>query len=851
MSLRARFLSLSALILLVSGALAGQTPTPTPTPTTSASATSWTTENGRFVTGVNISVQPDGSVWFLVPSNDRIVQLQPDGITFKQWQIRDDKNIGANPVDFVVDGKTVWFIENGESLINAGFSALGRLDTESGQLREWVIPGSRPAGFYLAPDGKAWIPQTNGRLQSIDLASLAVVDYRSTKTFAYTDVAVARDGALWMADFGNNRIVRYVPGADKETSWTVFDPLLGRLNPTQVQFDDAGSLWICEFSGNRMDRFDPATNTIAVYGGFLDPLHFDIFGGRIYVAEAPSANGRVVVLDPTIASTSSVLLTPETLDVGATPNRRSATIRDSTAIVTTFTSTKATAADADVKVTSPGFPGLLRTEFPFTNAYGISASAAGVWVGSEGRLVRLFLQTIGTAADRTVPVAAQFGVSPGARIAIETTIVNRGSAAVSGEALYLFSPGSFAPRTTFTVGPGETLVLPDTFKDASTNISVAFGPVRIRVTSGNADDLLATVRSARLLDDGASFGFSIPALSSVESLGQGASATVFLGARADSEVSIFGLYSPGGGDATATLVAPDGTVRGSRRFVLAPNAAEEFNPAASAFGVDPEPGDTIRVTVASGSVQPYANVFDLGSGDTAVSLPVVATPSSVLPHVTSRAAAGSVFLSDLFLANPDATRPANVTISLFPAGSPVPPTRLANVVVPAGGSLAIPDALTTLFPGSGEGALALTSDAPVAASARIASRRPEGDYAGFERAQQAGAGGAIFQGQPAQSVGAPQTDTRQTDLILFNGGQLPQAASVTVTVYDGQGNATGQTTLVLQPGQVLRVPAVVSTVGGGGIAGRIQVSVDNNAFVYAVTEQIDLETGDVEIAPLK
>ncbi|MDQ2970953.1 MAG: hypothetical protein M3R34_07430, partial [Acidobacteriota bacterium] len=431
MSLRRSFPPFFALFFLLSASLAGQTPTPTPGPTTVASSTTWTTENNRSVTGVNLQVQPDGSVWFLVPSNDRIVQLQPDGVTLKQWQIRDDKNLGANPVDFVVEGNVVWFLENGESLINAGFSALGRLDTTSGALREWVIPGSRPAGFYRAPDGKVWIPETNGRLQSVDLASLEVVDYRSRKTFAYSDLAVASDGALWMADFGNNRIVRYVPGSDKETSWTVFPPSFGRLNPSQIQFDEGGALWISEFSGNRMDRFTPATNELAGFNGFLAPIHFDIFGGRIYVAEAPGVNGRVVALDPRFANATLATLTPEILDVGVTVNKRPATIRDSTAIVTTFASTRADAPAADVKVTSNA-PGLLRTEFPATNAFGISVSPDGVWIGSAGKLVRVFLQTIGDSGDLTVPVAAQFGVDPGARVLIETTLFNRGTAPLTG-----------------------------------------------------------------------------------------------------------------------------------------------------------------------------------------------------------------------------------------------------------------------------------------------------------------------------------------------------------------------------------------------------------------------------------
>src|SRR5450759_234641 len=76
--------------------------------TTIAAGTSLTTENSRAVTGVRIEPQPDGTVWFLVPSNDRIVQLQADGVTMKQWQIRDDSSIGANPVDFKIDGNIIW-----------------------------------------------------------------------------------------------------------------------------------------------------------------------------------------------------------------------------------------------------------------------------------------------------------------------------------------------------------------------------------------------------------------------------------------------------------------------------------------------------------------------------------------------------------------------------------------------------------------------------------------------------------------------------------------------------------------------------------------------------------------------
>ena len=287
------FFGAIALSLALAPALLAQTPTPTPsptptptpgTPTTVASGLTLSTENDHAVSGVRIEQRPDGTVWFLIPSNDRIVQLQPDGVTFKQWQIRDDKNLGANPVSFQIDGNFVWFIENGESQIDAGFSALGRLDTTTGALREWVVPGSRPAGFYRAPDGKIWIAQSGARMQSLDLSSLAVVDYRSTKTFAYADMVLGPDGALWMADFGNNRIVRWERGAATETSWTIVDPSVGLLNPSQIMFDANGDLWLSELSAARMDRFRPSTNELTVYPGFVQPIHFDMFAGRLYVS---------------------------------------------------------------------------------------------------------------------------------------------------------------------------------------------------------------------------------------------------------------------------------------------------------------------------------------------------------------------------------------------------------------------------------------------------------------------------------------------------------------------------------------------------------------------------------------
>jgi streptogramin lyase len=850
MSIRRRFLALWALCLLAlagSPRLSAQT---TPA-TTVAAGTTRTTENARAVTGVRIKPMPDGTVWFLVPSNDRIVQLQADGVTFKQWQIRADADLGANPVDFQIDGQFIWFIENGESLIDAGYSALGRLDTTTGQLHEWVIPGSRPANFWRAPDGKTvWIPQTNGRLQSLDLTTLQVVDYRSssadgtTFTFAYSDGVPGPDGALWLTDFGNNRIVRYVPGAATETSWTFFDPNTGRLNPSQIQFDEQGKLWISQFSGSRMDRFNSATSELTSFSGFANPVHFDIFNGRFYVSEATGGNGSVTVLDPALATSATRTLTPQTLDVHPLVNKLATRTRDSTITPTNYTSTVATIAATDLPVTSTA-PGLLTTTFPDTNAYGISAAGGGVWVGSNGFLVRLTLQNIGSAADLTVPVAAQFGVSPGQRITIDITLHNRGSAPITGAALLLKSPGSFAPSINFSVDPGATVLLPDAFQASSNNNGLTLGPVRLSVTTGTATDLEASVRSEWIREDGSSFGFALPAQAGAAVLAAGSSRTLFTGAR-DGTVSVLGFYTPAGGSVTATLVAPDGTVRGQRLVTLDPNVSEEFNPAASAFGVAPEAGDVVRITVNSGSIQSYVNVLDTGTSDVAISLPVAATRDAVMPNLgTLSGVGGAIFVSDLLLSNPDPASPANVTVSFAGLGSPGPPV-LATLTLPPNGSQTIADVLPALFSvGAGQGAVGVSSDLPVAVSRRVAARTTAGDYGTFAPAFDGSEG--IPGGGAAFAFGTPQTATRRTHLLLYNHGL---AGAVTVIGYDGRGNEVGRLSIFIGAHQAARVNSVFAQFGVfDQRAGRIRIETDPGTQVYAETAEVDA-SGDVEIAKM-
>ena len=840
---------LAAAVSLTAAALPAQTVTTVPL------GISIPTENTHAVTGVRIRALPDGTVWFMVPSNDRIVRMR--GSTLTQWQIRTDKNIGANPVDFQFDGDVIWFICNGESQIDAGRSIFARLDTTTGALREWVLPGSKPAGFWRAPDGKVWIPQTDGRLQSLDLDTLRVDDYKSRSadgtvfTFAYSDV-VYRDGALWMTDFGNNRIVRYEPGADSETSWTFLSPSVGvRLNPSQIRFDQAGHLWICQRGGFRIDEFDPLTGFLLSFGGFNSPLHFELFQGRIYVSEAPNGNGVVAVLDPNLASAAGVLLTPLTVPVRHIVNAKRALIRDSTITPTTFISNTNGFGASDLTVTAGAAgTGILFTSFNNRNAYGITVADGYVWTGSDGEIVRLLLQNLGEDQDLTVPIAFKSAADAPPLDRVDVTLANQGDSTISGNLLFLYSPASFAASVPFTVNPRSTAVLTDVFHDVEPPGVFITGAVRIQVTGGTISDVTASVRSMYVREDGANFGFALPAVDTFGGLGLGERATLFTATR-DAETATLGLYTSSAGAGAQpgrlTLVAADGTVRATLDYNLANNTLEEFTPPASAFGLPAQDGDVVQISAGPGSLRAYVRFRDSGSTDIALSLPVKASGNAVLPFVTTGVGMeGTGPVSDLYLSNPDPENPAHITVSFFAGGPPAAPARAA-VALPPGSATVLRDVLNSLLGlTSGSGALVVTSDIPVASALRLAARRSDGDYAtviaAYDGSQTVPAGASAF-ASGLQEI----PNLRSTDLVLFNGGA---ATTATVVGFDGNGSEIDRLTIDLGAGESRRLTAVLHQLGLDGLGAidnaRVRVDALAGSQIYAAFAQTDAVSGDVE-----
>jgi streptogramin lyase len=804
--------------------------------TTVAAGIQYPTQNSARANGVNIQETSDGTVWFLEASADIIARLK-DGV-IRQWQIRPTSQLGANPVYIQLDGDHVF----------------ARLDTTTGALTEWVVPGTIPATFYRAPDGLIWLPQTAAVLQSLNLDTLEVVNYRSTGTYSYADMVVGPDGAFWLADFGDNRIVRWVPGDTTETSWLFFDLNSGRLNPSQISFDDNGRLWISQRSGNTMDLFDPPSGNLFIYEGITAPYHFQIVQGRLYITSI-STTSTVSVLDPQLALPSSVTaITPATLSVACTSNlprdgclassRAPVTIRQTVVVPTDFTTTPAAIDSTKITTVAAGTGGILTTTFPFSNTYGIDVVGGRVWVGSDGQLLALNLQTIGDANDQSVPMATSVFGSTDDKVRIDLTLTNHSPSTLGGQALYLFSPGSFAPKATYSIPGSGTLFLADAFGNLGSSGVASNGPVRLNSTTGTAANLLGTVRSLRVLPSGGTFGYLLPAQSATTSLVQGSTTTLFTGADSG-HISILNVYSLDDAKATLSLFAPDGTLRGTQDFDIAKNATLSYNPAASAFGVAAEPGDAIRVQVTTGTLQTSVLVFDPGTIDVLPSLPAVSAENLVLPWVGAFANGDRSFASDLYLSNPSADTAANVQLAFYGVGTASAMATATLSLAPLQ-TLAIPDFLDAVFGiPAVQGALTLHANTPIAAAASVATHVDAGDYGTFASALDASGG---VSGASAFAVGLPQTATRSGIIDLFNTGA---PGDVTLNGFKSNGTSAGTLTVHLDTNE----PAVISSVFGLlGVsdqdAGRVRIDVPEGMRVFGWNAATDNVTGDIDLTSI-
>ncbi len=730
-----------------------------------------------FASGPRL-VPSNGGIWFLESGADRIAFFKNDVIT--EWPVRSHtyqnpyRSIGANPADFELDadGKTIWFVENGNSGIDINESVFGKLDTSTNQMTEWIVPISKPAGFLRQPGNIVWLPMSQGSLVKLNLDTLDVVSYRGPNSLGYSGMLQGADGNFYLSDFGSNRLVKLDPATLTETFWQPFDPTVERAQFSQPTLDGAGNFWIAEdVDGGSIARLNLATGAYDRFGAgnIFSPAHFFVQGDFVYAVESDplGGDGRIVIINTKTVTVSTVTTTPAS-DVLTTLALAPAKVRSTVLTPLTFQSSDAP-PDSPVVASAPQ-TGISRftlphgNVFPSTTSYSITTIDGKIFSGVRGALAEFTLLPPAADNELVVPIAIT-----SANTVLRTDIVSYHDALEAGSftATFYNSPVPPSPSKTYTFGAGVTLEISNALGPAGLNLGDATGSLRFTSTPANSGKDEVWVRSYALVANNGSYGFGLAG--QLVSAGVTASSALFLHSQPD-ESSSFGIYSPTGSSGTATLHGPTGAPRGSLSFFLPANNRQDFNPAFGAFGASPEAGDYITFDVSSGSLFPYSAIGEK-TGDLAVSVPASASTASIFPAVGARANSdGSSVVTDILLVNPDPSRSATATLTfspLDPSGAP----SSAPVTVPPGGFLDVP----YRDPTAGFGALVVASTVPICAEGRYANHSPAGDYAGLA--------GPVAPAPGVRFV-LPADPHLRNNLMIFNSGGQGRA---NVVLYDAAG----------------------------------------------------------------
>jgi streptogramin lyase len=240
---------------------------------------------------LNLTLGPDGNIWFTQASVNEITRITPLGSADKFGS-----GLASNSVLFDIttgrDGN-LWFTDYGANKIGrarlAGNSSdnpvidefplpmlnsypngitvgpddniwfteylgnrIGRI-TPSGEIKEWPVPtqNSVPYAITTGPDGNLWFTEKNtnqiGRITSDGLITEFQVPASNTDL---RHIIRGPDNALWFTDAGGNRIWRYVPGGE----FKQFDvPTPGGF-PKGITAGPDGTIWFTEVDGNKIGR---------------------------------------------------------------------------------------------------------------------------------------------------------------------------------------------------------------------------------------------------------------------------------------------------------------------------------------------------------------------------------------------------------------------------------------------------------------------------------------------------------------------------------------------------------------------------------------------------------------------
>jgi DNA-binding beta-propeller fold protein YncE len=216
-----------------------------------------------------VAVDPAGNVLVADQGNNRVLKLSPSGHRMSPWGTGDSGPNALNaPYSLALDGDgNLW-------VLDAGTPALHEL-SPGGKLIKQAQPGDAPSLLFggLALDGHGNIDLTGGTASGVSVFSAPALSSSKTNSPTATygsyggrasefrspaGIAIDRQGNIYVADAGNNRIV--VLSQSGRILFSVGTQGSGPgefSSPGAIAVDGMGDVYVADTNNNRIQKLMP------------------------------------------------------------------------------------------------------------------------------------------------------------------------------------------------------------------------------------------------------------------------------------------------------------------------------------------------------------------------------------------------------------------------------------------------------------------------------------------------------------------------------------------------------------------------------------------------------------------
>ncbi len=200
----------------------------------------------------NITVTPEGIVWFVMFRANNVGRLDPRSGEFRSYPVPTPGSV-PHGIDWALDG-SIWFTE-------LRGNKVGRINPKTGDLREFSAPG----GNSIIKDSKGnmyWTAFGTNQIGQINTKTFEITahDLLTPKSNPYGIVVDQKD-QVWWCQMNVDKIGKLDPKTGKITEYST--PKLSA--PRRISVDSKGNIWFTEWRTSKVGKLDPATGKITEY----------------------------------------------------------------------------------------------------------------------------------------------------------------------------------------------------------------------------------------------------------------------------------------------------------------------------------------------------------------------------------------------------------------------------------------------------------------------------------------------------------------------------------------------------------------------------------------------------------